>query len=174
MQGNTYSNTPRHQTPQHAINAHSATAMLSSDPHKAMQEMMSTIDHLRDVYIKETDALENSDSKAFLALQNDKLNAAQNYQSGIEQILIRKDEMRSVDPSLRKRLQKIQSEFAELGKKNMDALTRMQRCTERIGKRIRNAAKDAVHKNRAFSYDARGSLQKMEKKSVSTGISETA
>ena len=50
---------------------------LSPNPEKAIQEMMSTIDALRGVYIEETDALEKADTNAFLNLQDKKLKTAQ-------------------------------------------------------------------------------------------------
>ena len=147
---------------------------LSKDPNTAMQEMMNTIDHLRGIYRRETEALEASDTRAFLEMQAEKLRAARAYQNGVSQILERKEEMKKSNPLLRRRLEDMQKDFAGLTAKNIDALKRMSRVTERLGDSIRIAAKNAAVRGRAFSYGETGSLKSSEKKSVSMGISETA
>lgn len=148
---------------------------LSADPNRAMQEMMDTIDTLRGVYIRETDALNNTDTKAFLELQEKKLDIARKYQMGIEDLLARKDQMKTVNPLLKNRLATMQKEFAELADRNMEALKRMQRCTERLGAVIMNAAKESASKQRAVAYGQCGTMKdRNEKKTVSMGISETA
>ncbi|MGB4107096.1 MAG: hypothetical protein WBK55_04800 [Alphaproteobacteria bacterium] len=147
---------------------------LPKDPNAAMQEMMKTIDHLRSVYRRETEVLEAADTRAFLEMQVEKLKAARAYQDGIGQILERKDEMKKSNPLLRRRLEDMQKDFADLTAKNMDALKRMGRVAERLGNSVRVAAKDAAVRDRAFSYGETGTLKSSEKKSVSMGVSETA
>jgi hypothetical protein len=151
-----------------------STITLSANPERAIQEMMSTIDALREVYIKETEALDAADTKGFFTLQDKKLSAARDYQSGIQQMLARKDEMRAVDPSLKIRLERKRADFAQLAEKNADALGRMNRCMERLGNTMRNAAREAAAKDRAMSYGGTGAMQVPERKSVSMGVSETA
>lgn len=148
--------------------------MLPTNPERAIQEMMVRIDELRAVYMEETDALEKSDTARFLKLQDTKLESARRYQLGIEEILSRKDEMQRIDPMLKTRLQKMQADFSGLAHSNMTALKRMQRTMERLGGTVRNAAKDAVNKQRSYSYGESGILKSNEKRVVSTGISETA
>ncbi|GJL84362.1 MAG: hypothetical protein DHS20C02_01370 [Micavibrio sp.] len=150
------------------------TLVLSQHPSKAMQQMMDTIDVLRHIYIRETDALSNADTKTFLSMQDEKMKAARNYQDGIQQMLIRKNEMRKVDPTLRQKLENMQRDFSALAKKNADALGRMDRSVERLGNTIRRAAKQEAQKQRSFSYDATGTMRNTENKTVSTGVSETA
>ncbi len=149
-------------------------AGLSHNSAKAMQEMMSTIDALRTIYVRETEALDGADTKTFLSMQDEKLEAARNYQSRIQQMLARKAEMRKADPTLRRRLQEMQSDFSQLAKKNAEALKRMDRCVERLGNTIRRAAKEEAKRQRSFSYDATGSMRHAERKAISTGLSETA
>lgn len=152
----------------------SQPANLSPNPAKAMQEMMNTIDALRTIYVRETEALDGADTKTFLSMQDEKLEAARNYQTRIQQMLARKDEMRKADPTLRRRLQDMQNDFSQLAKRNAEALKRMDRCVERLGNTIRRAARDEARKQRSFSYDATGSMRHAERKAVSTGLSETA
>ncbi|MCB9982319.1 MAG: hypothetical protein H6861_01420 [Rhodospirillales bacterium] len=159
---------------QHDKQSGSTRKFLSADPNKAMQEMMDVIDHMRGVYIRETDALEHMDTKGFLALQDEKIQATNIYKSGIEDILQRKNEMKSVQPNLKKQLERMQAEFAALSSQNMVALKRMQRTMERLGQTVQKAAKESVNRQRAFSYTPSGQLQHDERKGISTGISETA
>jgi ElaB/YqjD/DUF883 family membrane-anchored ribosome-binding protein len=147
---------------------------LSSNPKKAMQEMMDTIDELRAVYQQETQALLASDADGFMAMQDAKLNAARNYQDGIAQMIARKEEMKSVDPVLKSQLRTMQADFSKLADKNMRALHRMQKAMERFGSTLREAARDAVKKERSTGYTANGKMLMDETKSISSGISETA
>ncbi len=144
------------------------------NPNAAMQDMMTTIDALRNVYSRETEALEAADTRKFLEVQAEKLKVAVEYQAGVEHLIERKNEMKSANPLLRKRLEDMQKDFADLTVRNMDALKRMQRVTERLGNTIRHAAKESAIRERAFSYGETGALKSSEKKTVSMGVSETA
>jgi hypothetical protein len=148
--------------------------ILSKNPNAAMQEMMSTIDSLRDVYTRETEALEAADARAFLEMQAEKMKFARQYQDGIGQILTRRDEMKTANPLLRRRLEDMQKNFSEISTRNINALKRMQRVAESLGNTIRHTARDAAVRQRAFSYGETGTFKSSEKKSVSMGVSETA
>ncbi len=154
--------------------ARAAKLIFSADPNKAMQEMMDTIDQMRRVYERETDALEKMDTKGFLSLQEEKLNATNAYKLGIEDVLSRKSEMKTVDPAMKKELKRMQDNFADLSMKNLNALKLMQRTMERVGSKVQKAAKDSVNKQRTFSYGESGKLEQNERKGISTGVSETA
>ena len=151
-----------------------AKPTFSADPNKAIQEMMDTIDQMRRVYERETDALEKLDTKGFLSLQEEKLNATNAYKFGIEDVLSRKETMKTVDPALKKDLKRMQDDFADLSMKNLNALKLMQRTMARVGGKVQKAAKDSVNKQRTFSYGEGGKLEQNERKSISTGVSETA
>jgi uncharacterized protein YukE len=146
----------------------------ATDPNRIMQDMMDTIDSLRVIYVLETDALNDTDTKTFLELQGQKLEMARKYQAGIEKILARKEEMKNISPLLKNRLTETQKEFSDLATKNMEAIKRMQRCTERLGDTIMNAAKEAAKSQQTFAYGENGSIRGGDKKSVSMGVSETA
>jgi hypothetical protein len=152
----------------------STQPVLPADPNMAMQQMMDTIDTLRHVYVRETEALTSADTQTFLGLQEEKLTVARKYQRSIEEFLGRSEEMRSVNPLARKRLAQMQKDFSNLANQNLEALSRMQRTIERVGNTLRNAARDAAKKQRAFSYGETGKLQSDDNRRVSMGISETA
>lgn len=145
---------------------------LSGDPKKAIQEMMATIDALRSLYLEENEALEKSDTRSFMMLQERKIETARKYQSGIAQILERKDEIRAADPALRQRLVAMQEEFSSITSRNVQALERVQRGVKRLGERIMNAARDAAQKD-VVNYGKKGVLNKY-KGPVSIGLSEKA
>lgn len=159
--------------PQERHNA-PARNFLSADPNKAMQDMIATIERLRGVYTRETEALEAMNTREFLSLQDEKLQTANLYKAGIEDILRRKHEMKTAQPALKKQLERMQDDFAALSSQNMAALKRMQRTMERLSQTVQRAAKDSVNRQRAFSYSPDGHLQRDERRSISTGISETA
>lgn len=145
---------------------------LSVDPQKAMQEMMATIDALRAIYIEENAALEKSDTRGFMELQERKIDTARQYQSRIAQILERKDEIRAADPALRQSLAAKQDEFTAIAAENIRSLDRVQRGVKRLGDRIMNAARDAAQKD-VVNYGKKGVLNKY-KGPVSIGVSESA
>jgi hypothetical protein len=147
---------------------------LPKDPGSAMQEMMSTIDALRKVYIRENDALASSNTKAFLDLQDEKLAAARIYQRRIEEIMGRRAEMKNVSPVAKQKLEVMQQEFAIIARANMESIDRMRRCVTRLGDTISSAAREAAKKQRAFSYGETGKIRGTSKRSVSMGLSETA
>lgn len=167
-------NALRTKVPAKTAPAVSAGGTPPRDPNKTLTDMIETVRKLQSVYERETDALENVDTQGFLAVQEEKLNSAKEYQTGIEAIMAHKNEMRLADLGLKKELERMQERFTELSFKNMDALKRMQRTMERLGTTIRRAAKDEAKKQRAFSYGANGIMKDDSKKQISLGLSETA
>jgi hypothetical protein len=153
---------------------HSTIFTLPAEPDRALEQMILTIQHLRDVYVRETEALESADNKTFLALQEEKYTAAQNYQDGIEQIMARKDEMRTASAILKSSLLKLQQEFSSLFERNLEALERMNKTALRIGEKIRSAAMAEANKHRTLSYGETGHVTHDGKKMVSAGLIETA
>lgn len=165
-----------HQTDLHPSQNRFAQAQrLSSNPKKAIQEMMETIDNLKSVYERETDALDKSDVKTFMALQEEKLSTAQIYQDNIAQMISRKEELKAIDPEARNKLEAMQSDFSKLAKKNMIALKKMQKTMDRFGGTLREAAREAVKKDHSTNYTAKGRMDLDDAKRITTGtISETA
>ena len=146
---------------------------LSADPKRAMQDMMETIDTLRNVYAAETAALQAADTDGFFALQDEKIEAAQNYHSGISELLARKDEMLSVHPDLKSLIRRKQEEFSEIARENLDALDRMRRTVDRMGNRIMKAARDTAARE-GVTYGNSGSMSSYRNKPVTMGLNESA
>lgn len=146
--------------------------LLSGDPNKAMQQMMETIDRLRDVYVEENEALQSADTKKFLRLQDKKIAAARNYQSGAEQMLERKSDLQHIDNALKQQLVHKQEEFSGIIAENLKALDRIRKGVQRLNDRIMNSAREAAQ-TKNVNYSAKGKLNKNERP-VSIGLSESA
>lgn len=147
--------------------------VLSADPKRAMQEMMDTIDTLRNVYVAETTALQAADTEEFFSLQDQKIEAAQNYHSGISEFLARKDELLTVNPDLKTLIHRKQEEFSAVAEQNLDALDRMRRTVERMGNRIMKAARDTAARE-GVTYGNSGSMNSYRNKPVTMGLNESA
>lgn len=146
----------------------------SKETRAAVVEVIETIRALNTLYKTETDALERSDTKAFMAIQRDKLARAQAYQNKMAILIASKHEMKAIDPALKNTLKGLQKDFQTIAKKNVVAIERMQRCTEKLGNRIRNAAVLDAQQQRSFSYSETGEIPNAtQRKVVSTGLSET-
>lgn len=146
--------------------------ILSHDPHKAILEMMQTIDALRGVMVQETAALDNTDTEKFFALQDDKLRVARDYQSGMTQLLARKDTLRHADPTLKSRLEALQKNFHATAIENRKSIERMRKGMERLGDRIMRIARAAAEKETRLVYGSTGQMQAGGKASM--GINESA
>lgn len=147
---------------------------LSKNPNIAIQDVMDSIGVLSNLYIQETDALVDADTQTFISLQEQKFEAANHYQSGVESLLKRKDEMKHISTEKKEQLAATQKEFSTITKQNKDALERMQRCVNRLNGTIRRAAKEAANKDIRLSYDKCGTIKKGKNKRISIGINETA
>lgn len=148
---------------------------LPGSPNDALRDMVKRIETMLAVYDQETEALNATDSKTFLELQDKKIEAVQRYQSGMAQLMAYKEELKAADPALKNQIRDMQVGFAEKAQKNMDALARMKRCTERLGNTLRHAAVASVQQQRTYSYGENGSITGGGlHKPVSSGLSETA
>jgi hypothetical protein len=148
-------------------------ASVSADPARVMQDLMQSMDALRDLYKQENTALKTADTPAFFALQEEKIQLAQNYQSQMERVLSRKDDVLLVHPDFKSLVRKKQEEFTQLATENLTSLSRMRRTAERMGQRIIDAARIAARQE-SVSYGATGDLNSTRANPVTTGINESA
>lgn len=147
--------------------------ILSRDPQKAMSEMMDTIDRLRLIYEAENEALSSGDTKGFLALQNKKIPAAYDYQSGIQQIGARKEEFNEIDSATREKLLAMQEDFTALIRENLGALERARKGVDRLNQRIMESARKAARTEQRVKYGSSGNLEENQGR-VSIGVNESA
>lgn len=151
-----------------------AVRPLSKDPSMAVQETMETISKMRAVYEQENNTLATSDTKGFMALQDQKMRVAEEYQSRMAALMARKDDLKSVDPDLKNQLRTMHKDFSDLVTQNKSALERMQRCMGRLSGMMHNAAKEALQKHRTTAYNADARVHDNDRRAVSTGVITTA
>ena len=148
---------------------------LPVNPKRAVQEMMNIISDLQSIYELETEALETSNVKTFMALQNDKIETAAKYQGAMAQMMERKDEIKQTEPELRRNLQAMQKKFHAIASRNKTCLDKLQRGIGRLHDTLQTAAKEAIKKDKTFSYTEMGAMNTEGIKRITTGtISETA
>lgn len=149
-----------------------AVKALPGNANAAMIEMMYIIDNFRTLMLRETEVLESADARGFLDLQDEKLLIARQYQSGMSDLLNRKEQIRAADPSLRQRLETMQRSFHDVSQRNLSSLDRMKQGTQRLHERIMLAARDTALNETRFAYGSGGTLQNGGRASI--GISEQA
>ncbi len=145
---------------------------LPADPMKAMQEMMNTIDDIKSIYLKENEILNASDTKSFVALQEDKIAAARRYQRGAEQLIERREEFSGVESTVREKLEAMQKEFSVIAGQNLKSVDTLRRSAKRLNDRIMTLARETARKDSAH-YSAHGAL-KTNDRLISMGINESA
>ena len=145
---------------------------LSRDPNKAMQEMMFTIDRLRNILVEETTALKDADTQSFLAMQDKKVDIARDYLEGMDQLIIRKEEIKTADPTILKKLEDMRSDFGDVAHENHAALSRMKNGMKRLGERIMETARETAKREQQFVYGSNGILQNSGGGTI--GVSESA
>jgi acyl-CoA synthetase (NDP forming) len=146
---------------------------LPRDPEKALLETAQKIQRVMDVYVRETDALEKSDIKKFMSLQEEKLTVAKLYESAIGQILRRSEDMRSVRAEVKTMLRNLQDEFLVLARRNLEALERIKNSTNRLSKLIMSEAQKAAASSQSVNYTPRGEMSP-RKSGLSIGVSQSA
>lgn len=148
--------------------------ILPRETNAALKDVMRTITVLGAVFDEETKILKNADVQGFMDLQERKVRAAQMYESHMQQMIARKKELVMADPALKERLKEQYEEFSKTSTENLLLLERMQKNTNALGDRIRNAAIKAAQIQRGYSYGETGEIPTTSrKKAISSGHSET-
>lgn len=146
--------------------------IISQDPNQAMQEMMQALDALHTVYRDENEALVSADTRRFMELQDRKIEAAQRYHDTASQVIEHRDDLKSANPALRRQLEVMHTDFADMTQKNLHNIDRMNKSVKRLSERIVKGARDAALRDSA-SYSRKGTLYRNDRP-VSTGINESA
>ncbi len=148
---------------------------LPHDTNAALKNIISSVKSLEKIYIEEEKALQDADTDTFLNLQPKKASAAQNYKNYMAQIISRKDVLKTASESMKEQVRQTHAHFTEISNRNLEAIERMQRCTEKLGNTLRNAAIRAAQKHRGDIYGQSGRISdRAQRKSVSSGLNETA
>lgn len=148
------------------------TFTTSSNPDAAMLEMMQALDALRAVYDEENNALEASDTRRFMDLQERKIQAAHRYQETAAHVVDQREYLPSANPEILRQLEERHADFTAMTQKNLAYIERMNKTVKRLSERIVKSARDAALQDSA-SYSRRGTMYRNDRP-VSTGLNESA
>jgi len=140
-----------------------------------INDALQAIDILRELYVRENDALSRAHARDFMSLQAEKEVPLNYYKDRIETLMMHRDEARKVDPTLKQKLQSKQAEFAALCEENLKGLKKMQRGTERLSNKIRFCAQESARQKGRYSYGETGRVNHTAlDQPLSIGVSEEA
>lgn len=157
--------------PENAATAPAPAPAPVADINTMMRNLILTVTALRDVLIRENEALDQSNSRAFLALQDEKVAVARRYE-GLMMNLMDRSDIKSADPKLKQQLLAMEQGFSGVMKENLTKLTHMKNATEKLGERIMKSARKSADSVGQFAYGASGTMQKGVTTTI--GVSEQA
>lgn len=134
-----------------------------SDINVAILHTIIAVTALRDVMLKENDALAAVSTRGFMDVQEEKVDAARRYEVLVNALMNRADEIKSADGKLKEQLQRLQGSFGDVAKINRDSIERMKNATKLLSERIMKSARTDMEKQTQFAYGASGKMQKGNK-----------
>jgi hypothetical protein len=143
-----------------------------TDVNVALLHTIIAVTALKDVLVKETDALKNSKTSLFLDLQDEKVEVARRYELLVNNLMARGAELKSADPKLKDRLNRLQASFSEVSNENLAWIRRMENATKKLGETIMKSARKTAESQTQFAYGASGKMQKGTKALI--GLDERA
>ncbi len=143
-----------------------------TDVNVAILHTIIAVTALRDVLSKEIAALKETDTALFLDLQDEKVEAARRYEQLVNHLMDRGAEVKSADPKLKDRLQRLQGDFSAVAAENLNWIHRMENATKMLGETIMRAARKSIETQTQFAYGAGGKMQKGNKALI--GLDERA
>ncbi|PZQ48477.1 MAG: hypothetical protein DI551_01630 [Micavibrio aeruginosavorus] len=159
MMNKTYEPREKHYTPPADINV-------------ALLHTIIAVTALRDVLLKENEALENCKTSVFLELQDEKVEVARRYEILVNTLMDRGAETKAADKKLRDQLQRLQGDFSAVCHRNIELLERMKNATSQLSDRIMKSAHKAAETATQFAYGSSGKMQKGNKATI--GLNERA
>ncbi len=143
-----------------------------ADVNVALLHTIIAVTALRDVLLKENDALEQSKTSLFLELQDEKVEVARRYEILVSNLMERGAEAKSADSKLKDQLQRLQGDFSKVCHKNLELIERMKNATEALGETIMKSARRTAENATQFAYGSSGKMQRGNKASI--GLNERA
>lgn len=134
-----------------------------ADTNLALTHTIVAVNALADVLQRETQALKDTKTKAFMDLQDEKVEAGRLYELLVTTLMDRGSAVKKADPKLKARLQSMQTRFGEIAAENLKWLERMKNATGRLGETIMREARKSAEKQTQFAYGATGTMQKGNK-----------
>ena len=134
-----------------------ASSLSLSSPDKLLAEVYGLIENLKDIYAKESAAMQARDIHEFLKLQPSKDLYTRDYELRVKEIKARSTSMKNADPVLRKKVIDAQIDMAILAENSMVFSLRMAESMKRVQHRLIDAARFALQQE-STSYAASGTL----------------
>ncbi len=143
-----------------------------TDINVALLHTIIAVTALRDVMLKENDALAISSTRLFMDLQEEKVDAARRYELLVSALMSRPADIKDADAKLKEQLQRLQTSFGDVATKNRESIDRMRNATKLLGERIMKSARVEVERQNQFAYGSSGKMQKGTKALI--GVDERA
>lgn len=143
-----------------------------TDVNVAILHTIIAVTALRDVLLKETDALKNAKTSLFLELQDEKVEVARRYETLVNNLMARGGEVKKADAKLKEQLTRLQADFSKVSAENLAWIRRMESATKKLGETIMKSARKSAEKQTQFAYGASGKMQKGNKALI--GVDERA
>lgn len=143
-----------------------------ADINVALLHTIIAVTALRDVLLKEVDALQQTKTSLFLELQNEKVEVARRYETLVNDLMARGAELKKADPKLKSQLERLQGDFSKVAKDNIYWIERMKNATQRLGDTIMKSARKSAEDQTRFAYGASGKMQRGTKALI--GLDERA
>ena len=143
-----------------------------TDVNVAILHTIIAVTALRDVLLKETEALKNAKTALFLDLQDEKVEVARRYEALVNNLMTRGAEVKKADAKLKEQLTRLQADFSKVSAENLDWIKRMESATKKLGETIMRSARNSAEKQTQFAYGSSGKMQKGNKALI--GVDERA
>lgn len=143
-----------------------------ADINVALLHTIIAVTALRDVLLKENEALESSKTSLFLDLQDEKVEAARRYEILVNHLMDNGEKTKTADMKLRDQLQRLQGDFSKVCQRNLELIERMRNATEKLGECIIKSARKTAEAATQFAYGSSGKMQKGNKATI--GLNERA
>lgn len=143
-----------------------------ADINVALLHTIIAVTALRDVLLKENEALEASKTAEFLDLQDEKVEVARRYEILVNHLMDNGAETKAADSKLKAQLQRLQGDFSAVCHRNLELIERMKNATEKLGECIMKSARKTAEAATQFAYGSSGKMQKGNRATI--GVEERA
>lgn len=143
-----------------------------SDVNVALLHTIIAVTALRDVLIRETDALKATKTALFFELQDEKVEVARRYELLVNNLMDRGAELKKADRKLKEQLQRLQGDFSSVSNENLTWIRRMENATKQLGETIMRSARASAETKTQFAYGSSGKMQRGNKALI--GVDERA
>ncbi len=142
------------------------------DINVALLHTIIAVTALRDVLLKEIDALKHNKTGMFMDLQEEKVEVARRYELLIGNLMERGPEIKNADKKLKEQLRRLQNDFGTVAETNRTQIERMSNATKKLGELIMRTARKSAENATQFAYGSSGKMARGNKATI--GVNERA